>query len=302
MTNEIPPEPGSPTGPGPGQPPGQGPGPAAAFNAGQGLNWFSDALSLLRMQLFRLLLLGLVLQLLGGFSQAGVLGLVFVIIAPALAAGMLQALHETAAGERPSVLALFSAFRQPGRLPGLLMLGLLTVVVAIATVAFVLGGSMGSLDPQLVARLEAGDATAVNDIDPQLIMRAMMGLAFGVLVGAALGFFAVPLMWFFGLPPGRALWLGVASMLRQWRALLVMGLMLALLGVPVATAAGMALAAQAASGNPSTILTLFMLVSLVAYQLLAFASQYVAFRAVFGGPQGPSQLPPREPGSDQLVA
>lgn len=278
------------------------PVPAAVISAGQGLNWFSDAIGLVRMQLFRLLLLGLVLQLLGGFAQAGVLGLVFVIMAPALAAGMLQALHETANGGRPSVVTLFSAFRQPGSLAGLLLLGLLTVVVAIGTVAFVLGGSIGSLDPQLVARLEAGDAAAINDIDPQIITRAMVALAFGVLVGASLGFFAVPLMWFYKLSLGRALWLGLASLLRQWRALLVLGLLMALLVVPVAIAAGMALASQASSGNPSTILTLFMLISLVAYQLLAFAAQYVAFNGVFGGPAGPLLPPGDEPGSDQLVA
>ena len=109
-------------------------------------------------------------------------------------------------------------------------------------------------------------------------------------------------MWFYALPLGRALWLGLASMLRQWRALLVLGLLMALLGVPVATAAGMALASQAASGSPSTILTLFMLFMLVAYQLLAFAAQYVTFRAVFGGPGGPLLPSGPEPGSDQLVA
>ena len=231
------------------------PVPAPAFASGRGLVWLSEAIALLRLQPFRLLILGLVLQLLGGFSQAGVLGVVFVILAPALAAGMLQGLQLAAAGQRPPVMVLFIAFTQPARLPGLMLLGLLTVLLAVLTVAVVLGGSLGAWTRDLIARLEAGDPAAVSDIDPQILLRVVMGLVFGVLLGGSLGFFAVPLMWFHAMPLGRALWTGVWVMLRQWRALLVLGLMVALLGLPVGSAVGMAVSAQAMSGNPSMLLT-----------------------------------------------
>lgn len=273
---------------------------APAFSSTRAVNWISDAFGVLRQQPFRLLVLGLLLQLLGGFSQAGIFGVLFVIAAPALAAGMLQGVHEVAQGGRPRLMVLFSAFANSGRLPGLLMLGLVTLLVSLFTVVIVVGGSVGNLDPELLTRIEAGDASAINDIDPQILMRSMLGLAFGVLLGASLGFYAIPLIWFFGLSFNRAVWLGLWVMVRQWRALLVLGLLMALLGLPVASAAAMALGAQQLSGNPSPLLTLFMLLLLVGYQLLAFVTQYVSFREVFSGPS--RQEPEVSPSDDQLVA
>lgn len=273
---------------------------APVFDAARGLHWFSDAFAVLRQQPFRLLVLGLVLQLLGGFSQAGIFGVLFVIAAPALAAGMLQGMHETAQGGRPRILVLFSAFGPSGRLPALLMLGLITLMFSIVVVALVVGSSLSGLDPELIARMEAGDTSAVNDLDPQILVRSMLALLFGVMVGASLGFYAVPLIWFCQLSLARAVWLGLWTMLRQWRALLVLALLMALLGLPVASAAAMAVAAQQASGSPSSLLMMFMIMMMVAYQLVVFASQYVSFTELFSGPSADQPGPPGD--GDQLVA
>ena len=66
--------------------------------ASRGLAWLAGSLALLRSQMARLLLIGLVLQFLMGFTQAGVLGIAFVLVIPALSAGVLQAMFSVEQG------------------------------------------------------------------------------------------------------------------------------------------------------------------------------------------------------------
>jgi hypothetical protein len=263
--------------------------------ARQGIEWLRQGLVLLAAQPLRLLALGLILQLLAGFSQVGVLGFLFLLMAPAFGAGMLQAMAQARAGGRPSLASLFVAFTVPAALGRMLLLGGLGLVCAIVIVALVVSGSLSGLDPALLQRLEAGDVTAVESIDPAILQGALLGLGAGMLIGGSLAYYAVPLVWVRDQTAGRAIVQGLAGMLRAWRPLLVMSLLLALLSLPAA----LLLSTMLLGGmQGSTVLTTVMMLVMVAFQLLLFSTQYVSFVDIFGGPAANETAAP----SDQLVA
>ena len=278
-----------------------GPTPPRSFSTG--FAWLTAAANLMKAQFARLLLVGLLLQVLGGLAQVGILSLLFILAVPALTAGMLQAMHLTASGQQPAPFVLFAAFRDSGRLLSLVLLGAITIAATLLVLSLLVAGALTGLDPDLVARIQAGDQSAVLELDPALVQKVLLGMVAGLLTGACLGFFAVPLIWFEGRPLGDALWTGLRSLLRQWRALTAMGLGLAAIGLPVGLLAGMILAAQASGAAPSLLLTVLLMGVVVVYQVLAFAAQYVAYRDAFHG-----AAPFREAGDerpddeDQLVA
>ncbi|MEE4174028.1 MAG: hypothetical protein V2I57_07235 [Xanthomonadales bacterium] len=303
------PERQQPGGPGSHPPdPGQ-PGPRS-FSTG--FAWLNSAASLLRSQAPRLLLLGLLLQMIGGLSQAGgPLAFLFIIAVPALTAGMLQGMHVAAGGERPGPFTVFAAFAGGGRLLPLLLLGLISIGATLMVLFFLVASTLSGLDPELAARIQAGDQTAVLELDPAIAQKVLFGTVTGLLVGACLSLFAVPLIWFGGRPVGAALWLGVATLFRQWRALTALGIGLAAVGLPVGLLAGMLMAFQLSGAGPSFLTTLVLLLILVVYQVYAFAAQYVAYRDLFMAPMGDGgEMAPRDEGppsgdgggDDQLVA
>jgi hypothetical protein len=270
--------------------PAPDPTPAPAHGPGRGLTWLAAAAILLREQPLRLLLLVLLFQLMAGLTQLGVLGLVFLMCVPALSAGLLQAAHECATGRLPGPMTLLAAFRSPGRLPALLLLGVICLLTAILAVGGVLAGSLSQLDPELLLRIEAGDPAAVAELDPGLLQRAFLALSLGLLTSAALSYFAVPLIWFEGRPLGGALWQGLLAMLRQWLPLLVLGLLCALLALPLVLGFGMVLTLQGSSPLLAAVASFALLLASLAYQVLVFAAQYFAFRDIFhpGGGSGQS--------------
>jgi hypothetical protein len=267
--------------------------------AGRGLAWLAGALILFRRQPARLLLIGLVLQFLMGFSQAGVLALLLILLIPAFTAGMMQIMLVVEQGARPPLPLLFSAFSSSGRLLRLMVLGALMLAGGILAVMFVLSGSLAELDPALLTRLEAGDVSALDSIDPGLVQRLMFALLAGLLVSASISYFAVPLVWFMDLPLGLAIKQGLLGMIRNWRPFLVLGLLMGVLAMPVGIMIVVLFAASATGSAISTIFTIFMMLVVVVYQLILFGAQYVSFREVFG-----SSLPVGESETDdsQLVA
>jgi hypothetical protein len=267
--------------------------------AGRGLAWLTAALELLRRQPFRLLLFGLVLQFLAGLTQAGALGILFVLSVPALTAGILRAFYTVDSGQRPPLIMLFSAFGSPERLLRLVLLGGLMLAGAIAAVMLVLSGTVAGMEPDTLARLEQGDVEALLAVDPQILERLMFALIAGLLISGTLSYFAVPLITFMDVPLGRAIAAGLSGMLRNWRPFLVLGLFLAVLAVPVAVLSALVLGLSATGSGISPLLTLLMLLAAVIYQMIVFATQYAAFREIFGL-QPPNRQPPEDGG--QLVA
>jgi hypothetical protein len=257
--------------------------------------WLRGSVGLLATQPLRLLVIGLVLQLLAGVSQAGILGLLFLMVMPVLSAGVLQAMRQAAHGERPGLMTLFAGFSVTSALGRLVALGALVVGVAVLAVALGLAGSLSNLDPNLLARLEAGDTNAVAELDPSVLRNALLALAAGMLLGGSLVFYAVPLIWFSGMTLWRAIWQGILGMVREWRALLVLGLLMGVLSFPVA----LSLAGLLVTGeDTSALLTLVALLVSVVFQLLLFAAQYQSWADIFGAPAPGKTIV----ADDQLVA
>ncbi len=292
--------------------PGTTPPDPTARSFSTGFAWLNDAASLLRSQAPRLLLLGLLLQMVGGLSQlGGPLAVLFIIAVPALTAGMLQGMHVASLGERPGPFTVFAAFQGGGRLLPLMLLGLVSVAVTMVVLGFLVAGALSGLDPELAARIQAGDQSAVLELDPAIVQKVLFGMVAGLLVSACLSLFAVPLIWFGERPLGAALWTGVITLFRQWRALTALGIGLAAVGIPVGLLAGMIMTIQLTGAAPSFLMTLLLLLIVVVYQVYAFAAQYVAYRDLFMGPGTGNDLdvPGREErsaddggGDDQLVA
>jgi hypothetical protein len=272
------------------------------FSAGQGLVWFRSAWELIRRQPLRLLMMGLLLQLIAGFSQVSVFGFLFVLAMPAFTAGMLQGLLMADHGQRPGMFTLFAPFSWTQQLPTLLMLGAISILVAILTVGFVLAGSLSGLDPALLQRIEAGDADAVAELDPEILTRSMVAMVTALMLGACLSFFAIPLAWFQRASLGTSIIQGIVSLFRQWKALLVLGLLMGILAMPLGLMAGTLITSQLTGSEPSTIAVLVLMILVVGYQLMVFATQYMAYRDVFGmeRPQQPGDRPAGD--DDQLVA
>ncbi|KAA9129789.1 hypothetical protein F3N42_14140 [Marinihelvus fidelis] len=277
--------------------------------AARALAWFVGGMQLLRAQPMRLLLLGLLLQFLGGMTQIGIMGVIFFIAMPALTAGMLEAVHRARLGRKPEVLTLFAAFRGSGVLGALLLLGVIGLVIAVVTMGVTVAGSLAGLDPVVLNRIESGDTTAVADMDPAVLQRALFAMVIGLFLGGTLAFYAIPLVWFRRLSLGRAIGAGIVAMFRQWRALLTIGALLALVGLPVGLAVGAMMAVQMVSDSPSVFITLALVFIMVAYQLFIFTIQYLSFVDIFGdvatpdsgsGPQGDDDADDGE--RDQLVA
>jgi hypothetical protein len=261
----------------------------------RGLAWLAGSLALLRMQALRLLLIGLVLQFLTGFSQAGPLGFLFVLAIPALTAGVLQAMHTVAGGQRPQLMMLFSAFSVPARLLRLLVLALVMLAAGMLAAGALLSSSLAALDPEVLARLEQGDMSALKGADPELLRQMLLSLCLGIMASGAIGYFAIPLVWFRGLSASAALLTGLGALLRNVLPLLVLATCMTLLAMPVLALVAMLMS----TGAASTVLTVLVLFLLVTYQLVMFGAQYLSFRELFGTGQPEDE---QRPGDDQLLA
>lgn len=265
------------------------------FPIGRGLSWMTMSIMIYRGAFLRLLLIGLVLQFLTGATQSGPLGFLFVLAVPALTAGVLQAVHGASMGIRPTLMTLFSAFSDPTRLMRLFILGLVLLAAAVLAAGGMLSGSIAELDPALLARLEQGDMTALNDAGPDVIQRMLLSLVTGLMASALIGFFAIPLIWFRDSTVGTAILYGLSAIFKNILPLLFLLLLLGLMAMPVLLVASLLLS----SGSGSNILTLLLLLLVAAYQLLVFITQYVTFREIFGIQLAPDD---KSDGDDQLVA
>ncbi|MBT8062876.1 MAG: hypothetical protein KJO85_09330 [Gammaproteobacteria bacterium] len=247
-------------------------------SASRAFSWIADGFGLMRSQFYRLLLIGLILQFLTGFAQAGPLGLLFILAVPALTAGVLQAMHMVSRDGVPPVMTLFVAFQSSRKLLRLFMLGFVMLIAGFLAAGGALSGALESMDPELLGALERGDLKTLQSADPQVIQRLAGSLLAGLAVSGLLAYFAIPLLWFSGLPLGRALVSGLAGIIFNLPAFLLLVVGMVLLAMPV----GLLLSLLFANAAGSTIMTLLMLLVIVTYQLLFLGVQYFAFRDIFG--------------------
>ena len=267
---------------------------------GRGRFWLEQALQLIRSELFRLVLLCLILQLVTLMFQAGVLFLLFWLMVPVFTAGMLQAMHLARQGVRPPYLTVFAAFSQGPRLVPLLLLGAIMLGLIFVSMIVAISSILPQLNPEVLERMQMGDPEAVLDMDPAFLQRVLLALAFGFLAGAAISYFAVPLIWFNQRGLGSAMWEGLRVLGRQWRPLVVLGLLLALIALPVMLLNSMAMSAVMLGGERMILVELLAGMASLAYQLVMFSTLYVAFSDIYsltGQPERPESTP-----DDQLVA
>lgn len=267
--------------------------------AARGLAWLSGSWGLIKRQPVRLLLISLFFQFLLSFSQTGALGLVVVLCLPVLSAGLLQAFFLVEQGEKPMLAVLFMPFTAKRCIGSLVLLGAVAMVVALLFVTLVLAGQMVDIDPDIIIRIEQGDLDALQLIDPQVLETAVLSMALGAAISGMLTYFSVPLIWFRNQKMGSALLMGLKGLGRNWKPLLVIGLMLGLLAVPIVLLFGSFYLSALSEGTASTLLGILLLLLGPMFQLILFGSQYLAFRDIFGLDEATATT--RKP-EDQLVA
>jgi len=268
--------------------------------AARGLAWVSGSWELFRRQPLRLLLISLFFQFFLSFSQADALGLLVILCLPVFSAGMLHAFLVVEQGRKPILAVLFMPFTTKGSVSRLLLLGALVMVLGILVVSMVLAGQLMDIDPEILKQIEQGDLDALQLIDPQILENTIVAMAIAAAISGSISYFSVPLIWFKKQAVGFSVVVGLRAMARNWRPLLVIGLVLGVLAVPIILLFGSFYLSALSEGTASTFLTFLLLLLGPLFQLLLFGTQYLAFRDIFG-------LDEATPGDvnatdDQLVA
>jgi len=278
---------------------GQAPPEMRKLPAARGIAWVTGSWALVKRQPLRLLLISFFFQFILSFSQTGALGLVVILCLPVLSAGLLHAFFMVEHGGKPMLAILFKPFVTKDSVGALLLLGAVSMVLALAVVSLVLAGQVLHIDPDLITRIEQGDLDALQQIDPAVIESAVLAMALGAVISGTMTYFAVPLIWFRKRAMGSAIFAGLKALGRNWKPLLVIGLFLGLLAVPIILLFGYFYAAAVSSGSGSSLLAFVLLVIGPLFQLLLFGTQYLAFRDIFGLDEA---VLPVEKKGDQLVA
>ena len=268
--------------------------------AARGLVWIKGSWELFRRQPLRLLLISLFFQFLLGLSQASTLGMLVILCLPILSAGMLHAFFMVDCGAKPLLAVLFMPFTAKKSVGPLLLLGAFVMVLGLLIVTLVLAGQMVDLDPQVVSRIEQGDLDALQLIDPQILQSAVMAMALGAAISGCLTYFSVPLIWFKRQAMGIALLTGLKALGRNWKPLLFIGLLLAILTLPIALIFGSFYLAAQSGGMVSNLLAFLLLLLGPMFQVLLFGTQYLAFKDIFGMHEAVAEQGGRK--ADQLVA
>jgi len=249
--------------------------------ARQGITWLAQGLALIRAQPARLLLLAVLLQLILGLTRVPLLGPIIILAVPALSAGVLQAFWLIDSGKRFAATVLLSPLMAGAKTGRLMGLGVILFGVAIVSVSLMMSGSQELLDPDMLARIEQGDVTALGELDPELVLRFAYAIAVGVGLSATLSYFAIPLLWFRDEKLFASLLNGCKALILNWQPLALLSLGLVLLLIPVALLV-VFLFQLASTAEPVSILvaSLVMLVAL-AFQLVVFGTQFCSFRDIY---------------------
>jgi len=279
---------------------GQSPPGFHKFPAARGLAWVTGSWGLVKRQPIRLLLISLFLQFFLSFSQAGAFGLLVILCLPVLTAGILHAFYSVEHGDKPNLSVLFLPFTSTKSLSKLLLLGAVVMVLGLLAITLVMSGQVLNIDPDLLGRIEQGDMDALQSIDPKIIESAVFAMAIGAAISGTITYFAVPLIWYKKQGVGSAITIGLRAMARNWRPLLVIGLLLGVLAVPIGLLFGSFYLSALSGGTASPVLAFLILLLGPMFQLLLFGTQYLAFRDIFG--MNAEHEAGSGSGDDQLVA
>ncbi|MDZ4731550.1 MAG: BPSS1780 family membrane protein [Xanthomonadales bacterium] len=255
---------------------------ANRFPAGRGLAWLMQSLALIKAQAGRLLFMAVLLQLILGLSQVPILGMLVILALPAFSAGLLEAFHRVETGALLPASILFVPIAQKPANGRLLLLGLLMFATSAIAVMLVMGGVDTQLDPELLKRIEQGDAEALAMLDPALISKVLIAALLAVSLSGTISFLAIPLIWFHNMPMLKALLTGLRGLARNWQPFLVLGLGMMVLLIPVLVFLGL-MVGLASSISPLSLLFLVLLMlAALLFQLVVLGTQYCACRDIFG--------------------
>ena len=266
----------------------------------RGLAWLSGSWELVKRQPLRLLLVSLFFQFFLSFSQVEAVGLLVILCLPVLSAGMLHAFLLVERGEKPMLTVLFMPFTAKKSVSKLLLLGGGVLVLGLLVVSLVLAGQLVGIDPEILSRIEQGDLDAILLIDPQILENAVLAMAIGAAISGSISYFSVPLIWFRQRGVGSAVILGLKALGRNWKPLLVIGLLLGVLAVPIVLLFGYFYLSVLSGGSSSSWLAVLILILGPMFQLLLFGTQYLAFRDIFGLDEAVAEHGKKT--GDQLVA
>ena len=268
--------------------------------AARGLAWLSGSWGLVKKQPLRLLLISLFFQFFLSFSQVQALGMLVILCLPALSAGLLHAFLLVERGEKPMLAVLFIAFTSKFHISRLLLLGGVVIVLGLLVVSLILAGQVVDIDPEIIGRIEQGDLEALQLIDPQIMENAVLAMAIGAAVSGSVTYFSVPLIWFRQQGVGSALITGLKALGRNWKPLLVIGLLLGALAVPIVLLFGSFYLSALSEGSSASWLAFLLMILGPMFQLLLFGTQYLAFKDIFG--LEPTATGHKKNSGDQLVA
>ncbi len=261
---------------------GHKPLPINKLPAARGLAWLSGSWQLVKKYPLRLLLISLFFQFFLSFSQVQAVGLLVILCLPALSAGMLHAFLLAERGEKPMLAVLFVPFTTKFCIGRLLLLGGVVMVLGLLVVSLILAGQVVDIDPEIITRIEQGDLDAIQLIDPQIMENAVLAMAVGAAVSGSFTYFSVPLIWFRRQGVGSALITGLKALARNWKPLLVIGLLLGLLAVPIVLLFGSFYLSALGEGSSASWLAFLLMILGPMFQLLLFGTQYLAFKDIFG--------------------
>lgn len=258
--------------------------PDARPPAARGFGWLAEGLALLRAQPARLILAALLLQLILGLSRLPIIGVLVVLAVPALVAGLLEILHRVASGGSADLRLLLTPLATAGRVGRLLAMGAVVFAIGMVCISVLLSGSSELTDPELMQRIEQGDVEAITTLSQESLGRIVLAFLVSVAVSGTVSYFAIPLLWFGDRRLGGALFEGLRALVVNWRPLGVLGIGLGLLFLPVAVVSGLLFGAAMQGGPVSVLIMGLIMILLLGFQLLLFATQYCAYRELFGLP------------------
>lgn len=248
----------------------------------RGFAWLVQSLALIRLQAGRLLLIGVLMQLILGLSQLPLIGLLIIISVPGLTAGLLEAFHVTARGGAPDIRLLFKPLTSSAHSGRLFAMGALVFAVGVLCISLLLSGNEQLFDPALMERIEQGDVNAISSLNQEAVGRIALALLVGVAVSGTLSYFTIPLIWFGNRKLGTALALGLKGLVVNWRPFLLLGIGLALVLVPLGLVSAILVSVAASGGGLSVLIMGLIMLLLMLFQLLLFGTQYCAYRDIFG--------------------
>ncbi len=257
--------------------------------AGRGYQWLMQGSDLFARQPLRLLLIGLLSQLILGLIQVPVLNILIAVGVPIIFAGVYVAIAAAHRGQAPYFQYFFQPLRKPLMRTRLLLFGLINLGFAVLWVLLVWSDLAALADSGfLESLLNADPAAELPQIDPAtfaVLGRFFIKTALYFMLYSFAIWFVVPLIVFSGLAPVNAIKISVIAVLRNWAALTVYGLSLLVIGLAALLLLGLVqlvLGALATSPGISGLLaTLVFVPASIFIQMLIYCAKYLAFTEVF---------------------